>query len=239
MRKIGDLYTIIENANSDGNIGLINANDLDIAVSIVTEQPVTGPSGVPKNVKSYLLTVTGDYVNGNSNVLPNRIFIGQEILCAFRNKTLPNINAENDVVLKVTNVTTDTISTFISVLSNTDIANSDADELLKCNFAYIISDSLNKNYPNNLYVTNLVRSSNTVSLDFYFTNENTNAVSFNLSYRKKLYTANSEWIYIENITESKYHFDNLDYDETYEIRVLANYENDCSIYSPSLTFKTI
>lgn len=151
-------------------------------------------------------------------------------------------NMENDVIVEVVNTSFDGNNTFIDVLSDKrlyDISAGDGTELV-VGFNMRRSQRINTNYPDELYVTNLQiteGSPSTVSMDFYFTNKNENAISFIIAYRKSD-DNNTAWTYIEN-SSTKYTLSNLDYDKNYEIKVMTLYDNDNSTYSPSLKFRTV
>lgn len=286
-KKIGDLYTTIENGNSlTGSLGLMMGINKRIPIEFIIHTPSYGPSGVCLNNKTYKIIVYGDYVNKThiemmgvplgsplgtpvymleeiSDIvegIPNRIFTGQELLISYAGKPIGSggidygptygltydenlAEMENDVNVKVMNVSSDGSFTYIDVLSPIHlywIDDLNGSEIV-LNFKERLTNMINKNYPKDLYMTNLHFDDLTgkAIVDFYFTNTIPDAKKFKIAYRRKTFSGNTEWVYVDNILKSPYQISDLEPNEKYEIRVMTFFDNTDSVFSPGITFKTI
>lgn len=263
--KSKKLYTIIENGNSLGSLSLINENLMSIEIIDVIDTPIYGPSGLLINDKIYKLIVNGDYVNKTDagiyiseqlSGIPNRIFIGQEILLSYIKKPIgsgeagfsptynlsyqENINNMcNDVIVKVIDVISFNDMTYIDVLSNSRLYWVDNGTMIISNISIIKSNENKITSPYNLYVTNLTYDDNIQksSIDFYFSYDD-NTESYIIKYRCSDVTGNTNWIY-ENIgTNKKFTITNLEKNKNYEISIMSKFNDIYSLFSKTTFFKT-
>lgn len=199
-------------------------------------------------------------ISENVEGIPNRLYKGQKLLFSYKGKpdVTSNIdygpmydlnleenkkNMESDVIIQITDVFSDGENTYIDVISpihlywidNNAVMNSE----IITNFNQRTVNVINKNYPSNLYVTNIDKINNSVNIDFYFKNSVLSAKSFTIAYRLKQDNGNTDWYYINDIKKSPYKLTNFEINKIYEIKIMTFFDNDHSIFSPTITFKTI
>lgn len=227
---------------------VINNNKYRIFVSgdFVDKTPVEVQFTPEENVP------IADEVEG----IPNRIHIGQELLIMYKGKPIGDTlygpdyglsyeedlsNMSSDIFVTVIDVASTGDTTMIDVISATPLYYIDDENgsFVCTNFNERLSDKENKNYPGDLYTTNLQKNGLLVNIDFYFTNTIVSATSFTIAYRRKLYSGNSTWNYIDNVQKSPFTLIGLNPNEEYEIRIMTYFDNkEYSRFSPKITFKT-
>jgi len=215
-------------------------NKSQIAISEIT--------GIPR------LANLSESVEGISN----RIFVGQELLVTYENKPIGSgveygptygltydenlTEMENDISVKVIDVISDGVFTYIDVISQSHLYwISDGGSKIVLNNVRRLTNNVNKNYPKNIHITNLItnKSTNESSVDLKFTKVTENVEKFKVAYRRKTIDGNTDWYFIDNVLNESCKLIGLDYNENYEVRVMSYFEDDSSIFSPSITFKTI
>jgi hypothetical protein len=228
---------------------LVNGDYVNKTNIELTGIPIGSPLGLPETI----LTEISDNVEG----IPNRIYTGQELLFSYKGKPTGILgydygpsyglsaeenkrNMESDVIIQVQDVFSDGSITYIDVLSPIhlywidDIIGSE----IVTNFNARRSLVENKNYPSDLYVTNLKISGGMATIDFHFKNSVVSATKFAIAYRRKRNEGNTSWTYIDDVLKSPYTLTNLQPNEFYEIRVMTFFDDEYSIFSPKITFKT-
>lgn len=188
----------------------------------------------------------------------NNYSIGQELLVSYKDKPTNNTellptygldfednlnNMRSDIHVRVLNIDSHLQYTYINVLSNQKLYAITGESYIIANFNNRNTNTLNKNYPRNLYVTNIstkVFGSPEIKktdITLHFENTNANAISYIVAYRN-INSSNIKWIY-KNTKNTKIDLINLDYNTIYEIRTATIYSDTISIFSPKILIKTI